>query len=226
MTPIEWSLRIIPARKPRFLVSLAVTLAAVGAAFAVRLMVIGRGGDVTPTSNLFPALIVISLYAGWRWGLGVIVLLGGLVGYAAAARPETQFTAGAWFALALFFGSAAITVILAGAVRELLVRLAGEVRAREAAETHQQESEGRFRTLADAAPTPMWVTNPDRSRGFVNRAYIEFLRVSGEAALAHDWRSNVHPDDLDKLVDCTSSEHLGQLGSGFKGELASSGVDI
>ncbi len=28
------------------------------------------------------------------------------------------------------------------------------------------------------------------------------------------------------IGDCTSSEHLGQLGSGFKGELASSGVDI
>ncbi len=28
------------------------------------------------------------------------------------------------------------------------------------------------------------------------------------------------------LMACTSSEHLGQLGSGFKGELASSGVDI
>ena len=60
MTPIEWSLRIIPDRRPRFFVSLAVTLAAVGAVYGIRLL-IGCGSDIAPGSTLFPALIVISL---------------------------------------------------------------------------------------------------------------------------------------------------------------------
>ena len=33
-------------------------------------------------------------------------------------------------------------------------------------------------------------------------------------------------DSLRQRGNCTSSEHLGQLGSGFNGGLASSGVDI
>jgi PAS domain S-box-containing protein len=126
--------------------------------------------------------------------------VGGLVAYAAATRVGApQITAGAWVALALFFGSAAITVILAGAVRELLVQLAGEIQARKAAEEHQAESENRFRILADAAPTPMWVTNPDGSRGFVNRAYMEFFGLSETESAAHPWTNAVHPDDLDRL---------------------------
>jgi PAS domain S-box-containing protein len=63
-----------------------------------------------------------------------------------------------------------------------------------------RESEERFRLIADSAPVPMWVTRLDRRRGFVNRAYAAFLGVPYEEALDFDWRTRIHPDDIDRIV--------------------------
>ncbi|HEX8526180.1 ATP-binding protein, partial [Allosphingosinicella sp.] len=63
-----------------------------------------------------------------------------------------------------------------------------------------RESEERFRLIADSAPVPMWVTKLDRKRGFVNRAYADFLGVPYEEALDFDWRTRIHPDDIEGIV--------------------------
>lgn len=63
-----------------------------------------------------------------------------------------------------------------------------------------QESELRFQQIADSAPVPMWVTKLDRNRSFVNKAYLDFVKVDYDAALAFDWRSILHPDDHDRVV--------------------------
>ena len=57
-----------------------------------------------------------------------------------------------------------------------------------------------FARIADASPAPMWVTGLDRRRTFVNRAYLDFLRVAGDEALAFDWRAIIHADDHDRIV--------------------------
>jgi PAS domain S-box-containing protein len=68
------------------------------------------------------------------------------------------------------------------------------------ADARLRESEARFRLIADSAPVPMWVTRIDRKREFVNRAYVDFLGISYEAAVDYDWRDRVHPDDAERLV--------------------------
>jgi PAS domain S-box-containing protein len=75
-----------------------------------------------------------------------------------------------------------------------------DVTARHTAELKLRESEERFRLIADSAPVPMWVTKLDRKRAFVNRAYADFLGVSYEEAIDFDWRSRIHPDDVDRIV--------------------------
>ncbi|MFN3943459.1 MAG: PAS domain-containing protein [Allosphingosinicella sp.] len=75
-----------------------------------------------------------------------------------------------------------------------------DVTARHLAEAKLRESEERFRLIADSAPVPMWVTKLDRKRGFVNIAYAEFLGVSYEEAIDYDWRSRIHPDDIERIV--------------------------
>ena len=57
-----------------------------------------------------------------------------------------------------------------------------------------------FRLIADSAPVPMWLTGLDRTRRFVNRAYLDFLNVGYDEGRAFDWRSILHPDDQDRIL--------------------------
>ncbi|MDQ4087458.1 MAG: PAS domain S-box protein [Pseudomonadota bacterium] len=63
-----------------------------------------------------------------------------------------------------------------------------------------RESEERFRLIADSAPVPMWVTQLDRKRSFVNRAYVDFLGITYEQAVDFDWRTIIHPDDAERIL--------------------------
>ena len=91
--------------------------------------------------------------------------------------------------------SGAATVLVAAALREALLQL-GESRAAEAAvQANLVATEARFRMLADSAPVLMWLSHADGTREFVNRAYLDFLGLDGETALAFDWQALIHPDD-------------------------------
>ena len=63
-----------------------------------------------------------------------------------------------------------------------------------------QESEERFRLIANSAPVPMWVSTLIGTRAFVNQAYLDFLAVSYENALVFDWRKILHPEDLPRIL--------------------------
>ncbi|MBO9622474.1 MAG: PAS domain S-box protein [Sphingomonas sp.] len=60
--------------------------------------------------------------------------------------------------------------------------------------------EDEFRLIADSAPVAVWVTRLDRTRSFVNRAYVEFLGVPYDEALRFDWRQIIHPDDATRII--------------------------
>jgi PAS domain S-box-containing protein len=75
-----------------------------------------------------------------------------------------------------------------------------DVTGRHRAERALRESEARFRLIADSAPVPMWVTRMDRTRSFVNRAYVEFLGISYDEAVNFDWRTVIHPDDAPRIL--------------------------
>ena len=87
----------------------------------------------------------------------------------------------------------------AGAVTGI-VALITEVNERRAAERAILESEARFRRIADSAPAMMWVTRLDRTRDFVNQAYVDFVGGSREEAAMLDWRTRIHPQDVDRIV--------------------------
>ncbi|WP_315767953.1 PAS domain S-box protein [Bradyrhizobium sp. SZCCHNR2012] len=69
------------------------------------------------------------------------------------------------------------------------------------AQAKLRESEQRFRLIADSAPVPIWVTKLDRTRSFVNQAYVDFLGQPYEDALVFDWRKVLHPDDLPRILN-------------------------
>lgn len=68
------------------------------------------------------------------------------------------------------------------------------------AEAALRESEARFRDVADTAPVLIWVTRQDRTRAFVNKAYVAFNGGTYEEALDANWREAIHPDDQDRII--------------------------
>ena len=68
------------------------------------------------------------------------------------------------------------------------------------AEAEVRESEERFRAIADTAPVLIWVTQQDRTRAFVNQAYVAYNGGTYEEARLADWRAIIHPDDHERVV--------------------------
>ena len=81
-----------------------------------------------------------------------------------------------------------------------LVIVVADVTEQRAAEQALRESEARFRRIADSAPVMMWVTRLDRTRDFVNDAYADFVGLGRKEARLYDWRTAIHPDDVDRLI--------------------------
>jgi PAS domain S-box-containing protein len=75
-----------------------------------------------------------------------------------------------------------------------------DITERALAKERLRESEERFRLIANSAPVPIWVSRLDRSRAFANQAYLEFLGLEYEEALAFDWRTILHPEDEERIV--------------------------
>lgn len=87
-----------------------------------------------------------------------------------------------------------------GEVRGLII-VVTDVTEQRTAERSIRESEERFRRIANQAPVLMWVTRLDRTRDFVNDAYMEFLGTDDrEYARTYDWRSGIHPDDVQRVL--------------------------
>jgi PAS domain S-box-containing protein len=198
--PSRYVLRWIPKRNPHWAVSFLITAICLIAAIAIRIVLIGPRNSTVGSSILFPALIVIALYAGWRWSLGVVTLITALLAWG-VGRMHPEPGVQTWVALLLFYGSGILCIMVAGAVRELVITLDEERQARSKAEGHTRESEERFGALADSAPSLMWVTKPDRTRAFVNTAYKDYLGADHQDALNFDWRERLHPDDQERILE-------------------------
>jgi PAS domain S-box-containing protein len=198
MTPSEWPLRFVPHRTPPFWQAALITLGAFAVAIALRVLLVGGGLGATGLSaSYFPAFILATLYAGPRWGWGslVVVMVAGYFNTNTIASNIPRNGIIIQFAL-----SAVATVLVAAALRETLLRLQESKAAEAKARADILATEQRFRILADSAPVLMWMSKLDGTREFVNRAYLEFLGLGYEDALAFDWRALIHPDDLERIA--------------------------
>jgi PAS domain S-box-containing protein len=86
------------------------------------------------------------------------------------------------------------TTALEGAIE----RLQSESAERRRAEAGLQESEERFRTMADAAPVMIWASGTDKLCSFFNKGWMEFTGRQITEELGNGWASGVHPDDLER----------------------------
>lgn len=63
-----------------------------------------------------------------------------------------------------------------------------------------QESELRFRNIADSSPTMLWVTDANGGLQFINRMLLEFSGASFDQAQGRGWHVFVHPGDAPQYV--------------------------
>ena len=72
-----------------------------------------------------------------------------------------------------------------------------------------EDSEQRFRRIADASPVLLWISDDAGNRTLSNKAWCDFTGLSQEESLAECWRRTVHPDDRDvyqaKWRECASA---------------------
>ncbi len=73
-----------------------------------------------------------------------------------------------------------------------------DISARKMIERALQESEERFRHLADAMPQLVWTAQPDGSVDYYNRRYLEFVGI--EPGKRWEWALVLHPEDREKTV--------------------------
>ena len=68
------------------------------------------------------------------------------------------------------------------------------------AQARLQESETRFRTVADSAPALIWMSDDEGRMVFANRRYKTFFGVESEDAIDDGWRRLAEPADLEGFV--------------------------
>lgn len=63
-----------------------------------------------------------------------------------------------------------------------------------------EESESRFRNVANTVPVLIWMAGPDKLRHFFNKAWLNFTGRTVEQEMGNGWAEGIHPDDLTKCM--------------------------
>jgi PAS domain S-box-containing protein len=67
---------------------------------------------------------------------------------------------------------------------------------------HQlQEQEKKFRDAVETMPALAFVADPNGSRTFLNRGWIDYTGLSSEQASGSGWETAIHPDDLKRVTE-------------------------
>ncbi|MCB0166181.1 MAG: PAS domain S-box protein [Anaerolineae bacterium] len=76
-----------------------------------------------------------------------------------------------------------------------LSQAVGQFLDRKLSEEALQESEARFRNMADNAPVMIWVTELDGTCTYISKTWYEFTGQTPQTALGFGWFEVVHPND-------------------------------
>jgi PAS domain S-box-containing protein len=89
---------------------------------------------------------------------------------------------------------------LPDAVREALNR---RQTLPEASKAHEalQESEQRYRTLANSGRALIWTSGPDNQCDYVNQPWLDFTGRTFDQERGGGWADGVHPDDLSQALE-------------------------
>jgi len=82
-----------------------------------------------------------------------------------------------------------------------LLGVSMDVTAQKQAQEALQESEARFRNMANTAPVMIWMSGPDKLCTFFNKGWLDFTGRRLEQELGNGWAEGVHREDLDRCFE-------------------------
>jgi PAS domain S-box-containing protein len=93
------------------------------------------------------------------------------------------------------------TVVQPGDVVSCRVGVLLDITERKWAEQKLRESEERFRTMADAAPVMIWLSDTDKLCTFFNKGWLDFTGRTLEQELGNGWAAGVHKEDFGRCLE-------------------------
>jgi PAS domain S-box-containing protein len=79
-------------------------------------------------------------------------------------------------------------------------KIVRDISERKKADQMLQESEDRFRLVANTAPVLIWMTGPDKECIFCNQGWLEFTGRRLEQEMGDGWADSIHPDDRERCL--------------------------
>ena len=189
--PIDWVMRLKP---------LAIVLLSVGIATLLRWPLDSYWSGLFPFMTFFPAVLVVAMLCGWRYGMLAAVLSSVVIFLSHEPRSDLLFVS----SIGIFLLANAVTVGLAESARRARAQAEAE-----AAAAH--ESEHRFNVMADSVPLMIWVHDASGNILFVNRRWEQFFGITQEVARRDGWQVVLHEEDRvaynDSFLEAVQGKH-------------------
>jgi two-component system CheB/CheR fusion protein len=85
--------------------------------------------------------------------------------------------------------------------KKVMFALIHDISHRKQAEIALNESEERFRNMANSAPVLIWIAGTDKLCTWFNKVWFDFTGRSMEQEYGNGWAEGVHPDDLERCLE-------------------------
>ncbi|MET3665448.1 PAS domain S-box-containing protein [Caulobacter sp. 1776] len=184
---------LIPPVPPPAWRSAIASLIGVSMAVLMRVALLGLHGGVGATQPFFPAIMLVTLYAGWRWGL-VPLGAGAVFGWWLwGGRDHEALSEDELATMVIYLMCAGMVLV---AIEALRGAMRGLARARE----ERADAEARLRVTQTAAGVGPWDFDMVANELFLSPGARRNIGVSDDAKLKlEDLSKYVHPDDREMV---------------------------